>query len=74
LEEKVNQTSSPHPELAGILFIPNHGQPTFSHLISLDDEAFGYLKRVIVTPAVLVVLHGFPMEPDYILSWNNRGS
>ena len=23
-----------------------------SHPISLDDEAFGYLKRVIVTPAV----------------------
>ena len=26
--------------------------PSLSHPISLDDEAFGYLKRVIVTPAV----------------------
>ena len=26
--------------------------PHLSHPISLDDEAFGYLKRVIVTPAV----------------------
>ena len=31
---------------------PARRQLTLGHLFSVDDEAFGYLKRVIVTPAV----------------------